>query len=574
MSLKTSVIVDLAGNLQRKAKQYDQAMQGFSRSGQHSMSMLNRSMMSMGRGLDRLGNRYTALLTGAAGVGTVKGVVDLQTEFTRLGIQAGKSDKEMEALKKQIFATAMAADVRVDPDQLLGAVNAIVEKTGDLKFAENNIRNIGIAIQATGAQGGAIGEILAEFEKMGIKVPTEVLKALDTLNVQGKEGAFTLQNLAALGPRVITAYTAMGRTGTHALREMGAALQVIRQGTGSSEQAATSFEALMRVFSQDATLKMMARSGIKVFDVEELKKGRKILRPINQLMEELVLKTKGDKPLIQKILGDSEAARAFNAPISEYLRTHNVSSFHQFMSVQGDGTTTLKDSARAARTASAALTDLHTVWRRFADEKLTGPIDKLTAALNSLTGKDTGKIIQGALIAGGGLFALGKMSRLMGRGKGAGIAGAIGGGLGGMPLPLPVYVVNSKMSLTSEALNDLMGGGGGKGVAGKVGLLRRFGRFAALAAGPIATSAAVGYGVGTVAYNSFSKDTQNAIGSTIAHMLAMLGSDTAKQAVEQERKHAMGELHIKIDQDGRARVKSMKSDGMAMNVDTGLVGGF
>ena len=39
---------------------------------------------------------------------------------------------------------------------------------------------------------------------MDIKAPEEVLKAIDVLNVQGKSGAFTLQNLAALGPRVIT----------------------------------------------------------------------------------------------------------------------------------------------------------------------------------------------------------------------------------------------------------------------------------------------------------------------------------------------------------------------------------
>ena len=59
------------------------------------------------------------------------------------------------------------------------------------------------------------------------------------------------------------------------------------------------------------------------------------------------------------------------------------------------------------------------------------------------------------------------------------------GGLGKLPLPLPVYIVNSRMSLTNQALSDMVSGGAGgsgavgSGAAGKTaraGLATRSGR--------------------------------------------------------------------------------------------------
>ncbi len=221
-------------------------------------------------------------------------LANLQRRFTRLGIQANKTTAEMNALKNEIYDTARAPDIRVDPSQITSAIEEIVEKTGNLDFARANIRNIALALQATGAEGTAIGGIMAELEKMDIKDPRKVLEAIDTLNVQGKEGAFTLQNLAALGPRVITAYASAvkgGRDGADTLKEMGAALQVIRMGTGSSEQAATAFERLLAELQNVEKLKKLEAEGIQVFDPKQ--PGAEIMRPINEILLEILEKTKG-----------------------------------------------------------------------------------------------------------------------------------------------------------------------------------------------------------------------------------------------------------------------------------------
>lgn len=461
--LRTSYIVDLAGNLQARARQFTGGLQQLGRQGSASMRLLSGSVAAASRGLDRLGNRYTALMTGAAGVGAVRMVANLEERFVRMGISANRSAEEMDALKKQIFQTAQAPDIRVDPGKITSAIEEIIEKTGDLDFARANIRNIGLALQATGADGQAIGGIMAELQKMGMG-SKQAFEALDILTVQGKEGAFTLENLAALGPRVVTAYTAMGRTGVPAIREMGAVLQVIRQGTGNAEQAATSFEALMRVLGNADKVKALQRGGIQVFDPEKLKQGQRVLRPINQLMMELVEKTKGDRTIIQRILGEEEAVRAFNAVVSEFSRTGGVESLNKFYNVQADGSTITRDSKRAAETFNASLQSLYTTWQEFAESELSKPIQDLTQWLDKLEPgtverwMNVAKYVAGVgagLVVAGKLAQAGSRIRDLVRGPGG---GAAGGGLGGGKFgdAVPVYVVNGASSVF-----DPTGAGGG-----------------------------------------------------------------------------------------------------------------
>ena len=586
--LRTGIVLTLSGNLEARAKRYGQALDGFSRRGQRSMAMLRRSMDVMGAGLDRLGNKYTALLSGAAGVGAAKMVMDLEMRFTRLGIQANASADEVNRLKKEIYEAAQAPDIRVDPGEITSAIEGIIEKTGDLKFAKDNIRNIGLAIQATGAAGQDIGEILAEFQKMDIKSPDKVLEALDVLNVQGKEGAFTLQNLAALGPRVITAYTATGRSGAQALREMGAALQVIRMGTGSSEMAATAFEATLRTLTDPQKIKDLERlAGINVFDPEKLKAGQRVLRPINELMVDIIQKTKGDKVKLGAIF-DAEAVRAFNQAAGEFQRTGRIDSLEKFMAVHADGTATMQDSGRAAKTASAALTNLYTAWKKFADSELTGPIQSLADKLNSLepgTVDRWMKVAKWVAIIGGGAILARKVGNVIGglRGGPAGAAGAAAG-LAGMPLPLPVYVVNKHMSLTPDAWGG--GPGGGKGGAAGKGLLGRAGgllKAGASVAAPLAAAGAVGYGVGTVINKTLIEGTKasDVIGRSVAQVLAVFGNQDAKDALAAERaaqsmgqaaeKMSNAKARVEIEIKGQpATVRSMRSSNLDMDVSSGL----
>lgn len=584
MSARAELILALRGNLVTGLQQAGRQFQRTQQLGSRSMAVLNRSVVAASRGMDHLANRYTAIATGAAAAGASRYVIGLERRLTRLGIAANLSDEAVGRLNEQINRTALDPNIRVDSGEILSAIESIVEKTGDLAFAENNIRNIGLAIQATGAGGQAIGELLAEFQKLGETDGSKVLELLDTLNVQGKTGAFTLENLAALGPRVITAYASsvkgMRDTAT-VMREMGAALQTIRQGTGSSEQAATAFERLLAELQMADKQKLFRKLGVQIFTVGE--DGQKALRPINELMTEIIEKTRGDRTILGAFFGD-ESIRAFNAFKPELIQ--------QYMDVMGDGTQTVQDSARAARDAAGALQNLSTAWRQIADTQLSPAIQGLADGLNGIT-PDTvrywGDLGKKVLIVGAGILALRKIFQIsrgiagiLGAGRGVGGAGATtggiaGGGFGGMPLPLPVYVVNRHMSLTpnSWAGGAAGGGAGGAGTAARAGRLARLGR----AVGAVGLAGAGGYAVGSIINDQLIEGTRfgDAFGAGIARVLAAFGNRSAQEAIDRNRRtetQLNGTLNIQIDQQGRARVQSYSTDqpGVDMDVYSGLAG--
>lgn len=604
--MKASVALNLTGNFEQRAERYGRAVGSFSRSSERHLGRVRRSAQMVGRGLDAMGNRYTALITGVAGIGTLRSLTQMEERFTRLGIQANKSEEEMEGLRRTIFETARAPDIRVDPSQITSAIESIVEKTGDLEFAQENIRNIGLAISATGAAGQNIGEIMAEFQKMGIKDSSEVIRVLDTLNQQGKEGAFTLQNLASLGPRVVTAYTAMGREGAGAIKEMGAALQVIRMGTGSSEQAATAFEALLRTLQNADKVKSLQAGGIQVFDPAELEKGRQVLRPIYELMVEIIQAVDGQTTRLSTIF-DAEAMRSFNAAAGEFMRTGSVNSLERFMNVQADGSATMKDSARAADTMAGAMRNLTSAWTNFADENMTGAVQSAADALNSLDQETVdrwlkiGGIALGGLgLAVGGRF-LGKLGadylsagkKVFGRGGGGGVSGALGGAVSSAA-PIPVYVVNQP-GIGGEAGAGRRGSRGGGAAARSRRIfnpMRNLGRapvgsIGALGAGAIGTAGlavgaagAAGYGVGTLINNTLIDGTEtgrkigDSIGEAVARTLAFFGNDEAQRAVEFNDRRDAGTLKIEVNQEGRVTaVTPARGDGGPdMDVDLGISG--
>lgn len=225
--MQASLILNLRGNL-------SSGLNKLGRTGSRSLRGLGRAASLASKGFDRLGNRYTAMIGGAAGLGTAKSLVSLEARLTQLGVQANKSAAEINTMNQEIYRVARAPHIRVDPSQILNAIDKIVEKTGNLDLARDNIENIGLAIRATGAAGENIGAMIADMnEKFGLKNSEQFNESLDALVNQGKAGAFTLQNMATQGERITAAYGSFNRVGPGAVKEMGAMMQMIKRGVGA-----------------------------------------------------------------------------------------------------------------------------------------------------------------------------------------------------------------------------------------------------------------------------------------------------------------------------------------------------
>ncbi|WP_120510949.1 hypothetical protein [Photobacterium salinisoli] len=416
--------------------------------------LLRASLDKAGEKLDGLGNQWTGIATGVAGAGSAMAVMGLEERYERLGIQAGKSRDEMTKLRQEMFATAQQSDIRVDQGEMLAAVEKIVEKTGDLEFARENMANIGRVMQATGAAGLDVGEMFADMStKFGLKNSDDVLKAIDTLVVQGKAGAFTLQNLAAEGAAVSAAYAAMGRSGPKAVQEMGALLQISRMGSGSAAEAASSMESVLADIRSN--YEDIEALGIQVFDEDALARGEKKFRDIPTLLKEIMDTTSGDITQYGELFGD-EAMRLMQALAGSDGRA----KFDDFLAIYGDGSAVLQDSARAAKTANAAMVSLKTAWMSFADQNLAGPIAGLADAINSLDPETLETTLKVATGVGSALAAAYAGRKVWQMGKSvAGLFRRGGDGGGGNSPDLPgddvskVYVTNmpdSGMGGTSE----------------------------------------------------------------------------------------------------------------------------
>ena len=357
---------------------------------------------------------------------------DIQQRFVYLGIQADINDTELKKLKDKIYSISHDQKIKIDAGELTSAVEVITEKSGDLELARQNLKNMGLAIRATGASGADIGAMVNNLkEKFGVEAPAQIRAALETLVVQGKAGSYTLKDLAQQGERVTAAYAAMGRTGPEAVREMGALLQVFRKGTGSSEQATTAFEAVMRDLVKKAPQLRKELPGFEIWDPEKSRwengVEKRVAKPVNQILLELLKRTGGDIEILQKYFGE-ESARGLKVLITEFQKNKgDLPLLKEFMAVKGDTGQLEKDSQRAAATINADLAVTNSKIEKALSDKGEGLVGSVTEQISKLGIEDLGNALNWGI---GGIVGL---STLWAGKKAFNLARGVFGGKGGGP---------------------------------------------------------------------------------------------------------------------------------------------
>ena len=479
--LKASFRLDLTGNLFGKSQQLANRLSRMGQTGSRTMMMFSKSLTAVDTLSGHLSNRYAAIITGATTAFTIKNAAAMETRLEQLGIVADRSKTEMQQLNEQIYRVAQKRNINIDPSQLLSAVEQITAKTGELSVAEDNLENIAMVISATGAGGEDVGSLFSNiFEKFNVKDSKEMLEIIDALANQGKMGAFELRDLATQGERIISAYAAMGRTGKEAALEMGTMMQLARKGTGSTEQSATAFEAVVRNLTNPKLIKNLKSVGISVKDVN----GN--FRAMPDIIKDIVIKTNGDTTKLGLIF-DEFAKRAVNPIAIAYNQARKegkstaeaFAAMNELMKVNSDGASIMSDSARMAATLESSITSLKTAWSGFANRNLAEPIQKLANALNRIQPEQLDKWLKtaGKIAVTVGALAVANKARhgilgamdFFGAGKKGGVSSTLGA-LAANGRPIPVYVVNGS-ALGAAGLADGMDmfGGGKSGKFGKVG---------------------------------------------------------------------------------------------------------
>ncbi|CSQ65846.1 phage tail protein [Escherichia coli O152] len=447
--LSTEIMINLAGNLTAKARQYGANMSQFARNNQKAMRLVKATTEAAGRGLDTLGNRYTAMIAGLGSSLTIKQVADFDAQMRRMGTDAQLTTEQVKTLHDKIRDVSNQKDIRIDASALGQGASELLGKTGDYQYVVDNLRNMGLMMQAFGVDGQVAAGMMAQFWEKGVRGADAVSNTMDRLYAQFAVGSVSVADVARAAPKL---FSIIQDQGPEAIAQMGAFAQVFAKNKGSIDETVTSIQAMYASLSDKKNIEFLKKNGIDVFV-----KGTKDIKKPYELMMEILKRAKYDPLKLQDVF-DLTGMQGIKALLNPENR--------QLMEQMIYGTIELGSTQKAAQTNAegfnAAIQSLNNEWQRFAEGQLAKPVQDLADALNSVdqnTAQNWLQVGKYMAIALGGIIAIRKTYQfgktihdiMNPKGKGKGIPGSItdvfGSGV------MPVYVVN-------------MGSGGMKGNTG------------------------------------------------------------------------------------------------------------
>ncbi|EFD0874153.1 phage tail protein [Escherichia coli] len=448
--LSTEIMINLAGNLTAKARQYGANMSQFARNHQKAMRLVKATTEAAGRSLDVLGNRYTAMIAGLGSSITIKQVADFDAQMRRMGTDAQLTTEQVKTLHDKIRDVSNQKDIRIDASALGQGASELLGKTGDYQYVVDNLRNMGLMMQAFGVDGQVAAGLMAQFWEKNIRGSDAVSNIMDRLYAQFAVGSVSVADVARVAPKL---FSIIQDQGPEAIAQMGAFAQVFAKNKGSIDETVTSIQAMYASLSDKKNIEFLKKNGIDVFV-----KGTKNIKKPYELMMEILKRAKNDPLKLQDVF-DLTGMQGIKALLNPENR--------QLMEQMIYGTIELGSTQKAAQTNAegfnAAMQSLNNEWQRFAEGQLAKPVQELADALNSVDQNTVQNWLQVGkymAIALGGIIAVRKTYRfgktihdiMNPKGKGKGIPGGItdvfGSGV------MPVYVVN----MGSGGMNGNTGG--------------------------------------------------------------------------------------------------------------------
>ncbi len=506
--LRFAMVLDLEGNLATRAAQAARSVASIGSQAQRGFAKAGAAARKFDTGLTAIGNRYTALFSGAALFGAVRSIGAMDHKLALLGRQAGRAKDEMGAFKGKLFEVANLPEIRLPVDQLADASVTFTSLTGDLGSFEENLVSVGQAMRAVDADGASMGRFLAAL-KINFGAAAEgredVARALMAGIKIGDIGNFTFDDTARLGPALMSSYaTATKKKDLDGLRDFYALEQLVNNGIGDPDQAATAMKSLLVDLADPKIQKLLVQgAGITLMDPDE----PGMMRDTVEIIADIVEKSKAARGNLQQVFSNDTSMEALQGAITLYQDGKLRSKIQEYKAANDDPAQLAKDAGYVAQTFSGAMQTLTNAAQQFADTNLAGPVDALAQAINGLDpaklqdamdmakkaaiglGGVVGANILARNITGKGIGELmvGGAGRLFGKGRKGNGAALPTGGLGGGALGggvVSVQVVNWPVGFGAggnAGFGAGKGRGRGKAEAGARG--RSPGRMPGLAAG-------------------------------------------------------------------------------------------
>ncbi|CCG55807.1 putative phage protein [Brachyspira pilosicoli WesB] len=325
-----------------------------------------------------------AALGVSIGVGaTINKMIAFEDRINKLGTIAKQNAKDTETYKKQmeglsdaIYKAAMQPDIKIDANEIVDAMNQIMEKTGDMDFARSNIENIGRAMRAFDVTGADIGSMMSEFSKLGY-TSKEVSKLMDEMYVQGNKGAFTAAEFAKNGAAIISAYSKIG-TSSENIKNANAAMQILTMGVKSPTDAVTTLESIMSELGNPKKQEELRKLGERLGVDLNVRDANGNFKDLNEILLKIVStkdKLGGNLDEYGLIFGD--VARRAIAAYDTY--GNKVDNMLDVSEASGE---MIKAAKKNALSMKANIQNLQTAFDAFANSNLAPILQKITDILN------------------------------------------------------------------------------------------------------------------------------------------------------------------------------------------------
>ncbi|RWA87924.1 MAG: phage tail tape measure protein [Mesorhizobium sp.] len=191
--------------------------------------------------------RVAGVAVAAAGyvaIRTARDYAQLERTIGRIIINA---DKPATAIRPTIAVLQELADKSKLPfDNVVQGLETLIASGRSLEEVLAFLPTVARTAQASGAEMSDIALTAdALANSLGITAD-KMQEAFDILAFEGKAGKFELKDMAAELPAIAPAFAALGYKGTEGLKRLVAMLEIVRNQTGSSAEAATNFSNILQ----------------------------------------------------------------------------------------------------------------------------------------------------------------------------------------------------------------------------------------------------------------------------------------------------------------------------------------
>jgi hypothetical protein len=357
--------------------------------------------------------------------------------MVRLGAEIGLSADKTNELKRNLYEVAQDPSIKMGTDSLLEAMETFSGKNFDVDVIQDNLRNMGIVMKATGATGEEAANFFIESFKRGMS-GDEIMRSLDDMSVIGDQlhNQFELSDFTKAFSGLEATNTLLGKSAMNTT-ELFTAMNILGAGTKDAGEAVAAYKGIIEKLANPQIQEQLWKLGIVVREG-----GTGEFRNLADILKEIAATDEGTDNF------DTLAQTFGGAAMSAIFAYKQFGHLADGLENIGDTTGDLeREAAENAKALESNLQNLQTAFYAFADKNLAGPLERLTKFLNKLA-EDPERVERyirnitigiaalGAVKIGAGVVSF--IANLKGiKGGKIDLTGAAGGGAG-----IPVHVTN------------------------------------------------------------------------------------------------------------------------------------